>query len=210
MNHVKDVLMHISKKGISTEAEHKKSTDLLGWKRTDVLYSFRGIYTLGIYAFYKNDSIFKSKISRSTNTLKYQLDTEVRLYSEKTLSTIAANFEELNSHKEMANFITRYRSIGNIIPVWPGGNVDRGLKQIYDLPEIYFHDNSEWLKLLEEEYNAVNLKVNLFKAEHFKNLTKLLDVLDRQNYLEYLQHINCVIEKREKSISSATELLLKG
>lgn len=47
--------------------------------------------------------------------------------------------KDLNKLKEMKEFIEVYQTIGNIIPMWPEGNVHRGQNQCYDIQDIYFN-----------------------------------------------------------------------
>lgn len=53
-------------------------------------------------------------------------------------STPPDNFLKLNMLKELKDFLSVYNSIGNIIPIWPGGNESRDKFGCYDLPELYF------------------------------------------------------------------------
>lgn len=48
-------------------------------------------------------------------------------------------FVLLNNSPELLDFLKLYYSIGNVIPMWPGGNEVRGKKGIYDLPELFFN-----------------------------------------------------------------------
>lgn len=44
-----------NKSAKSIEETYEKETDSLGWLYSDVLYSFFGIYTLGIYVYYPHE-----------------------------------------------------------------------------------------------------------------------------------------------------------
>ena len=64
-------------------------------------------------------------------------------------------FIRLNESPELVNFIKLYFSIGNVIPIWPGGNEVRGKMGIYDIPELFFNKYRTWtLELIRQYQNA--------------------------------------------------------
>lgn len=146
---------------ISVENYNKPFTDKLGWgEKTDVLYSFLSIYALGLLAFYP-DKFYKKGAVIFSRKKKLQ-----RAYSGKYITGNYNNFSELNDFLESKGFIEHYFDIGNVIPIWPGGNVEKGTIQIYDLPEIYFSkkDNALWTKILCKEFDNINLDLVLNTA----------------------------------------------
>ena len=125
------------------------------------------------------------------------------------------NFSKLNQLKELKEFLSVYNSIGNVIPVWPGGNESRGKFGCYDLPELYFLDKkiAPWTKYLLKKYD-----LNLFPD--IDNINSLLDIKDNQDlndkpkivkflddlnvklYREYLERVVENIKKREEYLNN--------
>lgn len=116
--------------------ENNKKISNLGWgDYKDVLYSFLGIYTLGVYIFAKDKksrySIGDDKIIRIAGTKRW-------LYSRKYIKGHLNEFSELTNTKEIMDFAEVYNSEGNVIPIWPGGNEFKGKAGCYDIPDIFF------------------------------------------------------------------------
>ncbi len=164
------------------------------WNKIDVLYSFIGIYTIGIYTFYKEEC-------RRTNYLIKTLDGG--FFSKDYLANHYMDFPKLNKVIEDVGFIEVYDSVGNLIPVWPGANVDRGTRAYcFDIPEVYFGNMYyEWFKLLCNMYPDAHLEIIIDKAFVYDTKT-FLDEMDEKKYVEYLEHIVNVIRKRTVSLNS--------
>jgi hypothetical protein len=48
-------------------------------------------------------------------------------------------FAKLNKILEEKGFVEAIVQPGNIIPIWPGGNTDRGQRgHCFDIPDLYF------------------------------------------------------------------------
>lgn len=205
----------------SVEKKLEKETKILGWEYTDVLYSFLGVYAIGLYAFDKEKSLEKQFYRRiEDGFVIFVGDTNQRLYSNNYIlkmlkeSKQSDNFSKLNQLKELKEFLSVYNSIGNVIPVWPGGNESRGKFGCYDLPELYFLDKkiAPWTKYLLKKYD-----LNLFPD--IDNINSLLDIKDNQDlndkpkivkflddlnvklYREYLERVVENIKKREEYLN---------
>ena len=203
------------------EKKFEKETKKLGWEYTDVLYSFLGIYVIGLYAFDKEKSMGKQLYRRiEDGFVIFVGDTNQRLYLNNYIlkrikeSKQPDNFSKLNQLKELKDFLSVYNSIGNVIPIWPGGNESRGKFDCYDLPELYFLDKkiAPWTKYLLEKYDLnlfpdvdeINLLHGIESRKTLKNKSKtveFLDALDVESYKKYLVRITKNIEEREKYLN---------
>lgn len=125
----------------SVEDLLKKETEKLNWQYVDVLFSFKGIYSLGIKAFYPN---MVGTVENGTILYPFinkKLNSKQRLYSGTYLLEHFEEYKELNNLKELRDFIHIYETLGNLIPVWPGANSHRGVFGVYDLADLYFYDS---------------------------------------------------------------------
>ncbi len=94
----------------------------LEWDETDTLYSFLGIYVIGLKACYPNKFIrtnFQIRTVKGSNE-----------YSKKVITNYK-EFVDLNGLEELKNFIKNYLTIGNLISIWPGGNIHKGMSQCF-------------------------------------------------------------------------------
>ena len=121
----------------SVEKTHEKDKYVSSWDKIDVMYSFIGIYQIGIYAFYpekckRTDYVIRCKETNKYFSLKYLTE----LHNDESRYRA---FSELNKVIEESGLIEIIDSVGNVIPVWPGGNTDRGTRAYcFDIPDIYF------------------------------------------------------------------------
>lgn len=185
-NTVKDFFVWKSKK---ESIEEKDNPYKDKWQKMDVLYSFIGIYTIGIYVFYP-------KKCKRTNYQIRQKNGD--FFSTEYLSKNYQCFPRLNKVIEASGFISVYDTLGNVIPIWPGGNVDRGTRaQCFDIPEIYFcYKYPIWFDVLCINYPEANIQ--LINDENFALDTKcFLDSMSEEKYEQYLRHIVSVIKQRE-------------
>ncbi len=54
----------------------------------------------------------------------------------------------LNSYMEIS-ILPKYFDVGNVIPIWPGGNENKGkTKGCFDIQELYFAKYYDWFKAL--------------------------------------------------------------
>lgn len=211
---------------ISVENKNKPITDKLGWVNTDVLYSFLGIYILGLLAYYP-DKYYLTKGGYTVNEVGY----DKKLYSKNHLVNTYSENKDLNSDPFLKRYIELYFSIGNVIPIWPGGNSHRGTTGIYDIPEIYFNKHSKWTKALKIIYSNAELDLVLetdvffnvvkgygYKCSNsllnFKNIKELLASIGQEKYSrdirifvyqKYLQRIIGIIKTRETLIEEWIE-----
>lgn len=194
------------------EALFRSETNQLGWQYTDVLYSFLGIYVIGLYAFDKEKEENQRFFRRPDGgTTIFVGEGKQYLYSEKIISTYInenkKNLNDLNNLQELKDFLDVYCCIGNIIPIWPGGNESRGKFGCYDLPEFYFINDKvkPWTRYLLTEYDnclinkIIQDKENMFCFEC--GLTNFLDKLDVEMYGSYLKHIKDIITKRDSDLN---------
>ena len=167
------------------------------WDRRDVLYSFIGIYQIGIYSFYPEECRRTDyKIMRKDGKyfdLKYLVSGKKPRYSK---------YDDLNKAIEKSELIDVIDSVGNVIPVWPGGNTDRGTKAYcFDIPDIYFcYKYKKWYEKLCELYPEAFLD-ELFCDEYAIGTKDFLDKMkEPENYKRFLMHAVTVIKNRTEKL----------
>lgn len=174
-----------NKNSLSVEEYNKDKIRILGWETTDVLYFFLSIYVIGMLVFYPqkyevpNIKIIESN-SRKT------------VYSNKFVKDNYKECKKLNEYLEKSGFISHYFDIGNVIPIWPGGNRDRGMCYCYDLPEIYFNkeQNKKWFEQLKAMYKNAFLddilKMNLWFCNKDRRINEppIVNFQDTKTFLD--------------------------
>lgn len=158
------------KENITVEKYNKSNPkyENLDWFKTnddiDVLYSVLSIYLFGLCAY---DSDDKFKIY--ANMIKY--DSGINAYSNKFIKNLYMDkkFEELNNNEYLNEFSRLYFSIGNVTPLWPGGNINKGKSFIFDLPELYFTKHEYWTDILVSKYE------NCIFLDELRNTTWFID-----------------------------------
>lgn len=208
-------------KNKTVEIHNKPITDKLGWVNTDVLYSFLGIYVLGLLAYYPEEyHLSKTKYTIQKENVK-------NIYSKNYIERNYSKYRELNENPYLKEYINLYFSVGNLIPIWPGGNSHRGVIGIYDIPEIYLKKYPEWTEALEKIYDngELDLVINTeiffniekgysYKASkeslNFDGIKELLSSIvkaanPKNTYQEYLQRIITIIRTREGLIKKRLE-----
>lgn len=190
----------------SIESKHKVITDYLEWTHTDVLYSFLGIYALGVYAY--NDK----KLFKVTKYLIKDIKTDVNIYNLKYLSKIQSDklykLTELN--QVIKPFIERYSKLGNVSPMWPGGNTARGngSNGCFDIPELYFAIEYEWFLALRRIYKDTicfdgYINRGTPKLKKYSNLECFLKTIDTpEKYEAFLERICKTIDKRTEDLET--------
>lgn len=158
--------------------------DKLCWEVTDVLYSFLGIYAIGVYVLYKENFY-------TTEYCIMRTDTNTTAYSFNYLYCNRLQFNELNELEELKDFLSVLNSLGNIIPVFPGSNINRGKSYCFDLPEIYFMKYPRMASALDNEYNNGFLKY-ILNNENSRKKRTLNDLFD-MTFTEYKEFLNCII-----------------
>lgn len=170
------------------------------WCYADVLYSFKSIYLLGMKAYNHN------LIEVCGLTMRPQKRTNARslAYNKDFLVEHIDECGELNRCKELQKFITLYETKGNVIPIWPGGNVHRGQFCCYDNPDIYFNNPKiigqakYFFGTKDKSYMIGNDSVICGK---YKDLTtKKLINMEKAKYMDYLNHVIDVISKRKSKL----------
>lgn len=179
----------------SVEKKYREDTTVKTWQRIDVLYSFIGIYQIGIYVIYPESC-------RRTNYNIYPKFGgkyyDFAYLTEKISGTPRyMKYAELNKIIEDSGLIEVIDSIGNVIPIWPGGNIDKGARNYcFDIPDIYFgYLYPEWFDVLCQMYP--NAFLNSICMEKYSVDTKsFLDGMTKNNYIEFLNHAVKVITGR--------------
>lgn len=205
----------------TVEFKNKTVTDRFGWRNTDVLYSFLGIYVLGLLAYYPDEYY----LSNTKYTVKN--DNTNYVYKTDYIKNSYLKYSELNEDPFLKMFIGKYFTIGNVIPIWPGGNSDRGTTSIYDIPEIYLKKYPEWTEALVRIYNNAEINcvidttlffntVKRYSYEcnepllKFDDIRELLTSIEKAEYSRdvriyvyqlYLQRIIGIIETRETALN---------
>lgn len=178
----------------SVEKKYESEAMELGWDYTDVLYSFLGIYAIGVWVFYSDKFIRK----------KYMISDKQQnrnIYSFKYLDEHHSEYEDVNELPELKKFIDNYFSIGNVIPIWPGGNSHRGQSHCFDIPEIYFNKNKSFAGFLMDKYKNAALS-DIINNNMQSETPAFLDKINKDNYIELLTNIVAVIRKREKALDN--------
>lgn len=217
----------------TVEAYNKDTIKKLNWDRVDVLYSFLGMYAIGLTAYYPDEFEFikdgisikdsKNKNIYSLKQIESIMASKQKLYKEKKLK----KEDVLDFNPQLIQFIEKYFSIGNVIPVWPGANMDRGRACMYDIPELYFSKYEVWTRKLNEIYGNAFLDDLLdpnlvFENKHpvnynppFWNFSSTKDFLDNMAdnkfskdikiglYSKWLERIVGIIEKRKEQIQKS-------
>ena len=123
----------------SVENVNLEAASILKWDRLDTLYIFQKIYQIGLQL-----PIYSEQLQEA------RARTDGIISSRKTQYELSKYMSDLNIGIENTGFLSVYFQIGNVIPIWPGGNQDKGAG--YDLPETYFHDNMYWTHALLQKY----------------------------------------------------------
>ncbi|MCH5280933.1 MAG: hypothetical protein J1E61_05640 [Lachnospiraceae bacterium] len=197
---LEDVKDYFEKKKNSVEKENKAFTDKLGWKITDVLYSFQGIYAIGVYIYYPKCFSDKTNIKiyvKEKQNLKGQL-----LYSGSYLQKNYTSFSKVNELPEIKEFLKSYYKLGNLIPIWPGGNVSRGMAQCYDIPNVYFNSENkrEFSRFFFSDFcSNAHMEEILSENQKYTDIKTLLN-MNTKDYREFLEYIVGVIDNRTKKL----------
>ena len=203
-----------SKPKYSVESKHKEITDKFEWSHTDVLYSFLGIYALGVYAYNKNNGHFYVTDYQIKDT-KHDTNIYCLNYLYNIQSDSEYELEELNEYVE--DFIACWSKLGNVFPIWPGGNRARGLANIgcFDIPERYFATEYDWFLALCFIYrkticftghiNSDTPKMAMYTS--LENFLKTIDTPDKYN--AFLDRICETINARTKELYDTHDRLSK-
>lgn len=214
---VKDILEWINnisaeKWPRSIEKHHEKYTEEFGgYAMTDVLYSFLGVYTIGVWVFNKDlEEIFKiekNKIKTSNDEIgkghKQILCSKIFLLRLQNERVNGIQVDELN--RCLSVFAEKYFSIGNLIPIWPGGNTLKGNQNngFMDIPELFFNKYLYWYGRLSEQPQAWLEEMDKrVKQTRFESLESFLVSVDTpEKYATYIEEVVQIIVDRTSKIN---------
>ena len=193
----------------SVEKSVSEKIKQLYWEYTDVLYSFNGIYIIGAYIFEKEQGIIEL-CGQTLRPVDRKKPNQIS-YSGKYILENYEKFTTLNVMQELKDFADRYYSIGNVFPIWPGGNVHRGQSQCYDIPEIYF--NKKVIRTYAEVfygtfYKGTSLMNCIFDGDYKSIKTEDILAYSKDTYIEFLKNVVQVIDKREKSLEKIINFIM--
>lgn len=196
---------------ISVEDNNKDIKKLWGEEcECDTLYSFLGIYAIGIWAYNHTDNPKLFEIKENTIYVKkYKKQGWRKLWSKKYCYKIQKGNHKIkvgDLNTDIKPFVNVYFSVGNVIPIWPGGNTHKGIYSCsMDIPEIYFKKYGYWFYILKKEYPNAYLEKLDTSNERFESLENFLNSVDTPDkYKKFLKYIVNVIIDREKSINEET------
>ena len=202
--HTKDQNQHKLPKDMETW--FKPETSALTWGKTvDVMYSFKSIYALGVWAYNFSSGNFEIK----NNKLRYRPE-DCLLWNGDLLLRIQdydkyGLAQKLNNNEDMKYFARHYFSLGNLMPIWPGGNVPKGNQNnsFFDLPELYFQHHKTWFNVIKNGFDNVFFD-DLFTdvgAVYDKGLEAFVNSINsEENYNKFLHHVVTVTRTREERI----------
>ena len=180
----------------SIEEENCSSNSIISsWEKKDVLYSFIGLYQIGIYVYYpkackRTNYTIKSSDGKTFMGLQYLteiIDGKPRF----------EQFDKLNKVIEKSHLLDVIHSSGNVIPIWPGGNIDKGTRAgCFDLPDIYFgYKYRDWFELLCMKYPLAHLEC--LNDDYAFDTKEFLDRMNKRTYKEFLDHAVAIINLRK-------------
>ena len=167
-----------------------------------MLFSFRGIYAIGIFSYYRErfvDDVKTDIIVKVENGAMKQ-----RLYSDKYLRDNYQEFGDVNSLPGIKKFLEHYYDIGNIIPTWPGANVNRGMAHCYDIPNIYYKRRSKYTELVYGRFYKNVFIEDILENDKYDTVEKLLK-LQPEQYVEFLEYIVDVILNRNQQLQNVLQ-----
>lgn len=173
----------------SVENVNLEAASVLKWDRLDTLYSFQKIYQIGLQL-----PIYSEQL-KEARTL-----TEGVISSRKTQYELSKYMNDLNIGIEKTGFLSVYFQLGNVIPIWPGGNQDKGAG--YDFPETYFQDNLYWTQALLQKYNNACMDEILDNNIDVDKIKK-----DENAYFDYLATRRDIIVHRTKSLKILLQVI---
>lgn len=176
----------------TVEGDNIDKINKLKWECPDVLYSFRGIYAIGIFIYYRY--MFLDDV-KTDIFLKNNSGTRQRLYSNKFLKEHYSEFKDVNNLPEIKMFLECYYYIGNVIPTWPGANINRGMAHCYDIPNIYYKRYERFTKLIYGNIYENAFLDCVLGNNKYDTVDKLLK-LEKTEYATFLKYVIGVIKER--------------
>ena len=175
----------------SVENINLEAASILKWDRLDTLYSFQKIYQIGLQL-----PVYSEQLQDARSRIVGNIS------SRKTQYELSKYMKDLNCGIENTGFLSVYFQLGNVIPIWPGGNQDKGAG--YDLPETYFRDNMYWTQALLQKYDNACMEEIL---DNNIDLDKIKT--DETAYFDYLVTRMDIITSRTKSLTKIINALMK-
>lgn len=186
----------------TVETFHEDKTKKLKWECLDVLFSFRGIYAIGVFVYYRKrfaDDVNTDIMVKVENGAMRQ-----RLYSDKYLRENYQEFGDVNSLPGIKKFLEHYYDIGNVIPTWPGANVNRGMAHCYDVPNVYYKRYAQFTELVYGSIYKNAFMKEILENDKYDTVENLLKLKPDQ-YVEFLEYIIGVISNRNKQLQDILE-----
>lgn len=175
----------------SVEKYNEDKINKLKWECPDVLFSFRGVYAIGVFIHYRQ--LFVENVRTDIIVKDETGVTRQHLYSDKFLSENYPQFSDVNNLPEIKEFLEHYYDIGNIIPTWPGANVNRGMAHCYDIPNIYYKRHAKFTELIYDKIYSNAFIDEIIENDEYDTVEKLLK-LDPNQYVKFLKYIVKIIK----------------
>ena len=183
----------------SVEKYNEDKINKLKWECPDVLFSFRGVYAIGVFIHYRH--LFVENVRTDIIVKDETGVTRQHLYSDKFLSENYPQFSDVNNLPEIKEFLEHYYDIGNIIPTWPGANVNRGMAHCYDIPNIYYKRHAKFTELIYDKIYSNAFIDEIIENDEYDTVEKLLK-LDPNQYVKFLKYIVKIIKKRNRQLQN--------
>ena len=183
----------------SVEKYNEDKINKLKWECPDVLFSFRGVYAIGVFIHYRQ--LFVENVRTDIIVKDETGVTRQHLYSDKFLSEKYPQFSDVNNLPEIKEFLEHYYDIGNIIPTWPGANVNRGMAHCYDIPNIYYKRHAKFTELIYDKIYSNAFIDEIIENDEYDTVEKLLK-LDPNQYVKFLKYIVKIIKKRNRQLQN--------
>lgn len=183
----------------SVEKYNEDKINKLKWECPDVLFSFRGVYAIGVFIHYRQ--LFVENVRTDIIVKDETGVTRQHLYSDKLLSENYPQFSDVNNLPEIKEFLEHYYDIGNIIPTWPGANVNRGMAHCYDIPNIYYKRHAKFTELIYDKIYSNAFIDEIIENDEYDTVEKLLK-LDPNQYVKFLKYIVKIIKKRNRQLQN--------
>ena len=183
----------------SVEKYNEDKINKLKWECPDVLFSFRGVYAIGVFIHYRQ--LFVENVRTDIIVKDETGVTRQHLYSDKFLSENYPQFSDVNNLPEIKEFLEHYYDIGNIIPTWPGANVNRGMAHCYDIPNIYYKRHAKFTELIHDKIYSNAFIDEIIENDEYDTVEKLLK-LDPNQYVKFLKYIVKIIKKRNRQLQN--------
>ena len=157
----------------------------LNWECPDVLFSFRGVYAIGVFIYYRQ--LFGDNVKTDIKVKDEKGATRQRLYSDKFLSENYPQFSDVNDLPEIKGFLEHYYDIDMpenydvavYYDAWENDNgTDPVLSLVYEIIKqlginYAFDDNS----------NAFKLAGSVLEALTGRNINGIIENLKSDNPL---------------------------